>query len=44
LVIFVNRFTPVAPRRDVIKRSGKFQAKRSGHSLAPLMGKRNVVA
>jgi hypothetical protein len=39
LVIFVNRFTPVAQRRDVIKRSGKFQAKGSGHSLVPLVGK-----
>jgi len=38
IVIFVNRLTPVTTRGDVIKRAGKFQSERSGHSLAPLVG------
>tara|TARA_R110000782_G_scaffold91608_2_gene174886 strand:+ start:939 stop:1256 length:318 start_codon:yes stop_codon:yes gene_type:complete len=35
VVIVVNRLAPVTTRGDVLKRAGKFQSERSGHSLAP---------
>ena len=39
VVIFVDRLTPVTAGGDVVKRAGKFQSERSGHSLAPLVTK-----
>ncbi|MGH1450617.1 MAG: hypothetical protein ACRBBM_14530 [Pseudomonadaceae bacterium] len=41
IVIFLYRLTPVTTSGHVVKRAGKFQSERSGHSLAPLVGQRS---